>query len=196
MQNSRFSLVPPTVRDDQSATAVATDLEDSVQRASRVVDFALAHSQPQQGTFGQDIQRAGRPSTVSRSPDQRRAEIASMPLVPPSFRAMPSLHALQEWEGYVVEIRDDDFTARLVDLTGGADYEDEEADIPLCEVSAADAEKIRVGSIFRWVIGYERAAGPVRRVSQIVFRDLPAISAGDLSASMAWASSVETAFRE
>ena len=44
------------------------------------------------------------------------------------------------------------------------------------------AEKMQVGSIFRWVIGYERSAGPVRRVSQIVFRDLPAISQGDLSA--------------
>ena len=81
-------------------------------------------------------------------------------------------------------------------MTGRANYEEEEADIPLCEVSAADAEKMQVGSIFRWVIGYERAAGPVRRVSQIVFRDLPAISEGDLAASRRWADRVATAFRE
>ena len=119
-----------------------------------------------------------------------------MPLANASSPATPSLHALQEWEGYVLEIRDDEFTARLVDLTTGASYEDEEADIPLCEVSVADAGKMQVGSIFRWVIGYERAAGPVRRVSQIVFRDLPAVSQGDLSASRIWAGQVAMAFRE
>ena len=119
-----------------------------------------------------------------------------MPLVPPSTLGTPSLHALQEWEGYVLKIGDGDFTARLVDLTAGATYEGEEADIPLCEISAADAEKMQVGSIFRWVIGYERAAGPVRRVSQIVFRDLPVVSQGDLSASRIWADRVATAFGE
>lgn len=197
MQNPESRVVPTTVRDDQSATAIATGVDDSVQRASRAVDFALAHSDPSQpGTFGQDLQRTGRTSTISSSPDQRPAEVASMPLVPPSTPGTPSLHALQEWEGYVLEIGDGDFTARLVDLTAGATYEGEEADIPLCEVSAADAEKMQVGSIFRWVIGYERAAGPVRRVSQIVFRDLPAVSQGDLSASRTWADRVATAFGE
>lgn len=34
-------------------------------------------------------------------------------------RSLPAtLHALQEWEGYVIEIDDEKFTARLTDLTG------------------------------------------------------------------------------
>ena len=98
------------------------------------------------------------------------------------------LHALQEWEGHVVEIGDEEFTARLTDVTAEASYEQEEAVIPLAEISDSDAAKMREGSIFRWVIGYERsAAGTKKRVSQIVFRDLPAITEADLRAGEAWA---------
>lgn len=99
-----------------------------------------------------------------------------------------TLHALQEWEGYVLDVGATDFTVRLIDLTAGSAYEEEEAAIPLAEISDDDAEKIRAGSIFRWVIGYERSAsGTKKRVSQIVFRDLPAITRDDLRAGEAWA---------
>ena len=103
-------------------------------------------------------------------------------------RPATTLHALQEWEGYVLEIGGKDFVARLVDLTVGASYEGEEAAIPLAELSDEDLSKMRPGSIFRWVIGYERnAAGTKKRVSQIVFRDLPAITKTDLRDGETWA---------
>ena len=99
-----------------------------------------------------------------------------------------TLHAQQEWEGYVVEIREFDFVANLIDLTAKAVVEEEEAIIPLEELSDYDQEKLEVGSIFRWVIGYEHSpSGTKRRVSHIVFRDLPAISETDLKESAAWA---------
>ena len=105
---------------------------------------------------------------------------------PASPRAV--LHALQEWEGYVVELGPGEFVARLVDLTGGSSHEEEEAIIPLEEVSESDAAKMAVGSIFRWVIGYERSlAGTKRRVSQIVFRDLPRITQSDFREGREWA---------
>ena len=67
-------------------------------------------------------------------------------------------------------------------------HEEEEADIPLDEISDEDSAKMRPGSIFRWVIGYERSvAGTKRRVSQIVFRDLPAITKTDLRDGEKWA---------
>ena len=105
-------------------------------------------------------------------------------------RRMPAtrFHALQEWEGHVVEIGDEEFTARLVDITVGASHEQEEAVIPISEISDGDAAKMREGSIFRWVIGYERSAtGTKKRVSQIVFRDLSAVTDADLRAGRAWA---------
>ena len=107
----------------------------------------------------------------------------------PQRRRTPTFHALQEWEGYVLQVGDTDFSARLVDLTAGSSHEQEEADIPLAEISDRDSDKIRTGSVFRWVIGYERtAAGTRRRVSQIVFRDLPEITETDVRDGEEWAS--------
>ena len=99
-----------------------------------------------------------------------------------------TFHALQEWEGYVLEKRKEEFTARLLDVTAGSLQEEEEAVIPLCEISEDDLQRLRPGSIFRWVIGYARSAsGTKQRVSQIVFRDLPAMTKQDLSKGKEWA---------
>ena len=111
-------------------------------------------------------------------------------LPPPLPRRAPtaSFHALQEWEGYVVEMRAKDFVARLTDLTAGASYEQEEAIIPLTELSDHDAARMTAGSLFRWVIGYERSPGGTKkRVSQIVLRDLPAVTEADLRGGEEWA---------
>ena len=99
-----------------------------------------------------------------------------------------SFHALQEWEGHVLDVDKTNFLARLLDVTAGAMHEEEEAIIPRVELSEDDDAKMRIGSIFRWVIGYERSqTGTKKRVSQIVFRDLPAITSNDLQEGEAWA---------
>ncbi|MDO9426038.1 MAG: hypothetical protein Q7T93_04335 [Methylobacterium sp.] len=93
-----------------------------------------------------------------------------------------SLQPLQEWEGYVVEISDDGFTARLVDITAGQIVEGEVADFLISDLSEDDKASLRVGAIFRWVIGYQRSAGGnKRRVSQVVFRKMPAWTKRDIS---------------
>ena len=90
-----------------------------------------------------------------------------------------------------LEIGEDEFVARLVDLTAGMSYETDEATIPMEEISEHDAEKMSEGDIFRWVIGYERSAsGTKRRVSQIVFRDLPRMTAADFEEGRKWAERV------
>lgn len=81
---------------------------------------------------------------------------------------------VQEWDGYVIEIRRHEFVARLLDITADAKREEEEATISFDEISSKDRETMRLGSIFRWVIGYEHTVGGVeRRVSHIVFRQFP-----------------------
>ncbi len=121
--------------------------------------------------------------------------IVDVPRLPARRMPATTLHALQEWEGHVVEIGDGEFTARLTDVTAGASYEEEEAVIPLAEIADGDAARMREGSIFRWVIGYERsAAGTKKRVSQIVFRDLPAITEADLRDGEAWAREMMRSF--
>ena len=108
-----------------------------------------------------------------------------------------TFYARQEWEGHVVAINETDFTARLVDLTAGGVHEQEEADIPLEEISDSDAARLQVGRIFRWVIGFKRSAlGQKERTSLIVFRDLPAMSRTDQQAGRAWAARIQAAFGE
>lgn len=109
----------------------------------------------------------------------------SQPLPQASFRL------LQEWEGYVIEIGEDDFTARLLDLTAGSLYEEEEVVIPLSKILKDDLKRMQLGSIFRWVIGYERSAsGTKERASHIVFRDLPVVTRQDIAEGEKWARKV------
>ena len=128
---------------------------------------------------------AGDPPDVGR--------IVALPRLNPEAWTSPSIsfHALQEWEGYVLEENGEAFTARLRDLTAGSSQESEEAVIPLAEISDDDQRRLRPGGIFRWVIGYERSgSGTKRRVSQIVFRDLPAMTGQDMLDGQEWAESV------
>ncbi len=112
---------------------------------------------------------------------------------PPHSRV--SLHALQEWEGYIVSIEEDEFVARLIDITAGEKYETEEATIPLEEISEYDRTNLELGSIFRWVIGYECLSGGTRkRVSEIVFRDFPRLTKSELQASKEWAREILAEF--
>ncbi|MDR7038450.1 hypothetical protein J2X36_003214 [Methylobacterium sp. BE186] len=95
-----------------------------------------------------------------------------------------SLQPLQEWEGYVIEIGAETFSARLVDLTAGQTLEQEVADFPLSDLSEDDRKLLQVGAIFRWVIGYQRSPGGTkRRVSQVVFRRMPAWTKRDFDSA-------------
>ena len=88
----------------------------------------------------------------------------------------------------MLKIRWHEFLARLVELTAGVSHAGEEALIPRDELSGDDVAKMREGSVFRCVIGYERSpAGTKKRVSQIVFRDLPVVTKSDLADSEVWA---------
>ncbi len=187
----------------QSAAADSTDAfdEDSGRRsdtltqvrlrdASAVVNAWLVRGNYVSGSFristpvkpASDYDYTGHPQTADG-----HAPILDLP---PRARRVPSatFHALQEWEGYVLAIGKHDLEARLIDITAGGTYEGEEATIPLLEISAHDSKRLRVGGVFRWVIGYERTIGGARRrVSQIVFRDLPAVTKSDLRDSEEWA---------
>ena len=108
---------------------------------------------------------------------------------------MATLRALQEWEGYVDSIENDVFVARLIDVTAGMSHESEEATIPLAEFSDRDAADMTVGSIFRWVIGYECSPkGTRKRVSRIVFHDMPKMTEDDLQAGREWTRKIASAF--
>ena len=105
------------------------------------------------------------------------------------------IEAVQEWEGYVVEVDDEAFVARLVDLRAGATCAGEEAVIPFTEINPEDAARMRIGSIFRWVVGYTPSPDGVRnRVSQIVFPETPKVTRADLEEDKAWARKIARSF--
>lgn len=97
----------------------------------------------------------------------------------------PSLFPKQEWAGRVTAIDNGTFDAHLRDVTGGGR---EVATIDLEEVSPEDRARMRVGSLFHWVMGYERsAAGTRSNVSRIVFLDPPRLTKRDLERGRQWA---------
>jgi hypothetical protein len=90
--------------------------------------------------------------------------------------------SLQAWEGVVLEVMSDSFMARLVDLTNrGAD---EEAELPMNEISDDDKTLVRPGAIFYWDIGYHtNYSGQRMRSSLIRFRRLPAWTQREIEAA-------------
>ena len=167
------------------------NLENFVRNVDVVGRVALTRGTDTQTTTPNDPNArasALAPSAGRRQDEEDLSWIVDFPQPLPLPHPGATFHALQEWEGYVLEIGESDFVARLIDVTAGSAQEEEEAVIPLVELSNEDSAKMKPGSIFRWVIGYERTvAGTKRRVSQIVFRDLPAITRIDLRDGETWA---------
>ena len=169
--------------------------QDFVRNAKEAIDWELAHrTSPALVTDSHLKNKEAATSQTFISHEQGDSSldnIMNLPL-PQMHRAQAAtLHALQEWEGHVLEVNETNFTARLIDLTAGASHEEEEAVIPLMEISDDDVKKMKIGSIFRWVIGYLHSpSGTKRRVSEFVFRDLPAFTESNLRDGETWADKV------
>ena len=105
-----------------------------------------------------------------------------------SWDRAPSFFAKQHWEGRVTAIHKDEFDARLRDLTGGGRHV---ATLKLEEFGPEDRERMFVGSVFHWVMGYERSPGGARSyVSRIVFLNPPRLTKHDLERGQRWADRV------
>ena len=136
--------------------------------------------------------------TLSSAPKGRDANAAEVvngarrnglpvvrPEVPECFPdRSPSLFPKQEWVGRVTAIANGTFDAHVRDLTGGGR---EVATIDSEEVSPEDRARMRVGSLFHWVMGYETVSGTRSNVSRIVFLNSPRMTERDLKAGQQWA---------
>ena len=111
---------------------------------------------------------------------------AVRPAIPEvSLKGSPSFFAKQEWAGRVTAIHKDEFDARLRDLTAGGR---QVATIDLDEIGPEDRDRIHVGSLFHWVMGYERSVSGTRSfVSRIVFLVPPRLTKRDLERGRKWA---------
>lgn len=101
---------------------------------------------------------------------------------------------LAKWEGIVLEIQEDSFTARLVDLSG--DYPEEEAEFDIEDVSPDDRSLLMAGAGFYWTLGYQtRPNGQRVRVSVVRFRRLPVWTSEEIAAARQWARNVAKLLR-
>ncbi len=105
----------------------------------------------------------------------------------PQFNQVPKqivtpFTLLQEWEGYVQSVGDNEFTASLFDITNKRNIEDEEADFFIDDLNEDDKSVLKPGAVFRWLIGYRWIGGTKERISKIVFRRLPQWTDSDLQA--------------
>jgi hypothetical protein len=92
------------------------------------------------------------------------------------YKKFSSFKLIQEWEGYVQEIDENNsvFTAALLDITENQKYPTEEADFKFRDVNDFDRHFLRPGAAFRWIIGYYKSeSGTKRKVSELVFRRKP-----------------------
>lgn len=127
-------------------------------------------------------------TTDHRSRQSGSADVLGFPMqgYEPAPRVLQEL--LAEWHGYVTHVGPADnpwFSAVLTGKKGlGVVGEEEDAQIPIEDVSEFDRELVSPGNFFTLsVIREVRSDGQPRRYTQVVFRRLPAYQNRDLEAA-------------
>ena len=94
-----------------------------------------------------------------------------------------SFEVLQQWEGIVTSVEPDTFWANLRDLSVPSNPV-ESVELPRSEIGDEDSALLTIGSVFYWIIGYERSPkGSIRRVSEFRLRRTPLWSKRELEAA-------------
>lgn len=116
----------------------------------------------------------------------------SLPRDIPPPRRTATFKALQQFEGRVLDVGPDWFSAALFDMTD--EITEEEAEFDLDEVSSDDRSLVVPGAIFYWSIGYRtERSGERSRTSLIWFRRLPVWGERDLEDVQARVAALRTA---
>ncbi|MEW6277333.1 MAG: hypothetical protein AB1758_01840 [Candidatus Eremiobacterota bacterium] len=90
----------------------------------------------------------------------------------------PRYSCEKSWEGTVLSIQPDGFSARLCEPGGAPDLE---AAFTLEEVAPDDLELVQPGAIFYWNLGYrDSPSGERERFSMLRFRRLPTWTESEL----------------
>jgi len=88
------------------------------------------------------------------------------------YKSKEVFNCIQKWEGIILSIENNSIYTRLYDISNRG-FE-EEAEIPIDEISDDDHELISEGAVFYWSLGYlKKKNGQKVRQSIIKFRRLP-----------------------
>ena len=147
------------------------------------------------GTAATALVGSARARQDTEGPDRAEAlgadgsKIVALHGVLPRPRApdVGSFILLQQFEGTVIALGDDEFTARLVDRTN-PENAPEVGEFSTDDVSEGDRELLALGAVFYFSLGYRIAPwGQRDRVATIKFRRLPAWSKREIEAASAQA---------
>jgi hypothetical protein len=170
---SQDAAIPSTATPRTNGSSNVSNAGDVGTRAGRAPQFFVRASAPPDPVLPCDRNSHEVTSTKQAAPEPAPPEVVWLERRP---FARPRFELLQQWQGIVMEIREDEFVARLSDLTNPANSE-EEATFDVREVSESDLELLECGAIFYLSIGYETSiAGQKKRVAQFRFRRMPAWS--------------------
>lgn len=130
------------------------------------------------------ISPAARDNQASSEADSLPVNSRVLPKIPAlQMKLRSTYHALQEWEGYVQSIGEEEFGVVLCDLTSPQNAKSTTT-LPISDLTDEERQALDLGSIFRWTIGYERTpAGQKKRVSRIIFRQMPQWTDAEIAAS-------------
>ena len=128
------------------------------------------------------------PQKTSHLPESRGTS-ASVPA-----RVPARVRILQKWEGEVIDVGAETFSARLQDLVSSNPLETVE--LSLEELSPDDRPLLAPGSVFLWCIGYRDSVGGRRnRFSEITIRRLPPFSEQEFERARARSERLESRIR-
>lgn len=104
-----------------------------------------------------------------------------LPFAPVAHQSREKFRTIQKWEGYVLEVFEETFLARLIRLEG--EGPDQEAEIYLEDLDVPDRALVMPGAVFYWSIGYlDKPSGRIR-ASILRFRRLPGWTKGEIEAA-------------
>lgn len=91
-----------------------------------------------------------------------------------------SLTPIAEWEGYIHEVKGNEFFVKMVNINTKQSIPEDLATFSVNDVSEHDLKLLNKGAYVRFILGRERLpSGEIRNVSQLFFRRLPAHSRKD-----------------
>ncbi len=107
--------------------------------------------------------------------DLQRSRYYVQDLLAPEVRSKPDpkqayFFSTQEWDGYVTEIRDDEFDAIIYPISHTGNYREDRVTIPISAIADAARDTFRSGAIFRLATGRYRRNRQIINGAKIYFR--------------------------
>ncbi len=135
------------------------------------------HVAPLQGPVDSEVAPNGQYSGTTSTEPYYEPKIRSFP---PSYKTLKKrverIKVVRDFEGIVDQVDKENgvFLARMIDLTAGETFEQEEGEFPIDDVRPDDLPLLEEGAVFRVRVAYRIKRGGTRqRFTEIIFRRLP-----------------------